>query len=322
MERQLQILYMGTPEFAVAPLESILKAGYQVKAVVTAPDKPAGRGRNLRFSPVKEFALQNNIPVLQPWNLKDPEFICALQDYQANIQVVVAFRMLPEVVWNMPEYGTINLHASLLPQYRGAAPINWAIINGETETGITTFLLTHEIDTGKILYRETCQIYPDDDAEALHDRLKLEGARLLVRTLESIRRADFTPVDQEQLIGVDTLLKKAPKIFKPDCAIHWDSSGEQVHNLVRGLSPVPGAYFTLCSPESVNFNVKVFRTSFERGNTSVQTGVLDTDGKTHLSVGVPDGIIRILDLQLEGRKRLTVPELLRGFNINNTWRAI
>ncbi len=319
MERQLRIVYMGTPEFAVAPLRAILEAGYPVVAVVTAPDKPAGRGRNLRPSAVKEFALEHGLKILQPVSLKDPDFIEELRSCDANLQVVVAFRMLPEKVWEMPEYGTFNLHASLLPQYRGAAPINRAIMNGETETGITTFFLTHEIDTGNILFREKYPIYPVDDAGALHDRLMTAGAGLVIRTIAAVRRADYSLYGQESLVEAETELKGAPKIFREDCEINWNLSGNEIHNQVRGLSPFPGAFGKLISGEGTAYTLKIFRTVFQHGDSTGENGSLLTDGKTFLSVRVADGILNLLEVQMEGKKRLTTPEFLRGFTVKEGW---
>jgi methionyl-tRNA formyltransferase len=316
----LRIIFMGTPEFAVAPLKAMLEEGFDVVAVITAPDKPAGRGRSLRQSPVKEFALEKNLPVLQPVNLKDPAFVEDLRSYRANLQVVIAFRMLPEIVWNMPALGTFNLHASLLPQYRGAAPINRAIINGETETGLTTFFLTHEIDTGNVLFQESIAIDPDDTAGSLHDKLSIAGAVLVTRSLRTISEGSYTLRKQDDMIREGLELMKAPKIFREDCIIHWDNPAEKIHNLVRGLCPVPGATTTLYSPADHPFSMKLFKTSIEKNEYPAHNGDLITDGKTYMLVKTADEFIRIHELQLEGKKRLTTSEFLRGFPLSNEWK--
>ena len=314
MNRSLRIIYMGTPEFAVEPLRAIVAAGYKVLAVITAPDKPAGRGQKIQFSPVKEFALAQGIPVLQPANLKAPAFIEELQHINANLMVVVAFRMLPEVVWQMPEYGTLNLHASLLPQYRGAAPINHAIINGETETGLTTFFIEKEIDTGQIILARKIAILPSDDAGALHDRMMVEGGDLMLETLKMIETGNINPQSQEQVIQQIKTLYPAPKIFKEHCKINWANSGRQIHNLIRGLSPFPGAFSVLLS-EGTSRQVKIFRTSYQVEPTDMAPGFIETDHKHQLSVITADGRICIEELQLEGKKRMGIAEFLRGVRI-------
>jgi len=322
MNRQLRIVYMGTPEFAVSPLKAILSHGYDVVAVVTAPDKPAGRGLTIRQSPVKEFAIRNSLTVFQPFDLKDPAFIQELDSYGANLQVVVAFRMLPEIIWSMPEYGTFNLHASLLPQYRGAAPINWALINGEKETGLTTFLLTHEIDTGNILFQERCPIYPDDDAGKLHDRLARAGEGLVIKTIEAIRQNSVNPVSQDSLIEPELKLLKAPKLFKQDCRIHWGNTTESIYNLIRGLSPAPAAFTSLLSPEGGLYNLKIFRTGIDYSEADLPAGAIHTDGRHFLKVRTADGWLDILELQAEGKKRLLVVEFLRGFRMDDQWKMV
>jgi len=312
---------MGTPEFAVAPLKAILDAGFDVAAVVTAPDKPAGRGRNLRQSAVKEFAVANKLPVLQPLFLKDPVFIEELRSFHANLHVVVAFRMLPEVVWGMPALGTFNLHASLLPQYRGAAPINWAIINGETKTGLTTFFLTHEIDTGNILFQEEMRVEPEDTAGSLHDRLSSAGSLLVLKTLESIGANAYVLQKQADMIQPGAELKPAPKIFKSDCILDWNQPALAIHNRVRGLSPVPGAVTTLVSPVGTAYSLKIFRTSIEKNEEkSPVCRDISTDRKNNMSVQCRDDKIMIHDLQLEGKKRLSVSEFLRGFPMEGSWK--
>lgn len=315
MDRELRIIYMGTPEFAVEPLRAIIEAGYKVVAVITVPDKPAGRGQKLHVSAVKEFAISKNIPVLQPANLKDPDFIAELISYNANLQVVVAFRMLPEVVWQMPEYGTLNLHASLLPQYRGAAPINHAIINGEVETGLTTFFIEKEIDTGNIILCKNIPIQPDDDAGTLHDRLMYAGGRLMVETLELIRDDKVQEKSQAHIVLDGIKLKPAPKIFKNDCKINWDSTCEKIHNKVRGLSPFPCAFSNLITDNSSEKQVKIYKTSFERLATGKVPGSIVRSTKNSFAVVSADGLIYIEELQMEGKKRMKTPEFLRGVNI-------
>lgn len=311
----LRIVYMGTPEFAVEPLRAMLEAGYNVLAVVTAPDKPSGRGQRVHSSPVKDFALKNHIPVLQPVRLKDEEFIIQLRSFNPNLHVVVAFRMLPEIVWNLPEHGTINLHASLLPQYRGAAPINHAIMNGETETGLTTFMIEKEIDTGNILLSEIVPIKPSDDAGSLHDQMMLIGGNLLVKTLKMIESENIVHHKQATLINKNSELKNAPKIFKENCRINWDESCEKIHNLVRGLSPAPGAYTTLVNGEGQLKQIKIFKTSWEKIQHSNKTGTIITDNKQELSIITGDGIIRVGEIQPEGKRRMTVDEFLRGVTL-------
>ncbi len=304
--KDLRIIYMGTPEFAVPGLDGLVNARYKVVAVITASDKPKGRGRKLAFSKVKESALKHNIPVLQPTNLKSPEFLEILRSYNANLQVIVAFRMLPEVVWSMPEYGTFNLHASLLPQYRGAAPINWAIINGEEETGVTTFYLKHEIDTGNVLFSEKEPILYDDNAGTLHDRLMIKGAKLVLKTVSSIEKNDYilTPQDTSKT------LKLAPKIYKDDCRINWNQPSEKVRNFVRGLSPFPTAWI-----EFQDKIVKIYKVEPRFDLPELKPGDMDTDGKSYLAFGTNDGAVNVLDLRMEGKKRMNIEEFLRGFRI-------
>lgn len=297
---------MGTPDFAVTSLKALVEHGYPVVAVVTAPDKPAGRGMQLKASAVKEYAQSRSLPVLQPEKLRDPGFLDALRSYQADLQVVVAFRMLPELVWNMPPMGTLNVHASLLPQYRGAAPINWAIINGERETGVTTFRLKHEIDTGDILLQEKIKILPEDNIGTLYEKLMHRGAALLLETVDGL--AADTIKEQPQTGGAE--LKHAPKIFREDGLIRWEQSAEAIHNLVRGLSPVPAAYTQLSGKQ-----LKVYTTSFSIEAHGKAPGHYETDGKSLLRFAAADGWVNILDLQYEGKKRMAVAEFLRGFRI-------
>ncbi len=305
----LRIIFMGTPEFAVPSLEILVENKFNVVAVITAPDKPQGRGQKLTASPVKENALKNNIPVLQPTNLKSPEFLEELKSYNANLQVVVAFRMLPEVVWSMPSLGTFNLHASLLPQYRGAAPINWAIINGEKETGATTFFLKHEIDTGSIIFQEKEKINDDDDAGSLYERLMHKGAALVLKTVKAIEEGSYPSLPQNET----TETKHAPKIFKETCEVNWNQPSEKIWNFVRGLSPYPAAW--------TNLNGKVFKlfkvqSTDNNQQSTVSPGNIETDNKTHLKVKTQDGWISILEFQPEGKKRMSAEEFFRGNKIN------
>ena len=301
---------MGTPDFAVEPLRRLVEAGKNIVAVVTMPDKPAGRGHKIQFSPVKEYALSVNIPLLQPVNLKDPEFVEELRSYQADLQIVVAFRMLPEIVWNMPPLGTFNLHASLLPQYRGAAPINWAVINGETETGITTFFLQHEIDTGNIIMQEKITIAPDDNAGIVHDRLMMLGADLVLKTVNQIESGNVASIPQP-----DGELKAAPKIFKDTCRINFNTTAESVRNLVRGLAPYPAAWIELTDPSGNTTNMKVYEVSKELCTPTHPAGTLICDGKKILKVAVLDGYIHLDQVQLAGKKRMPSADLMRGTDL-------
>ncbi|MGJ1437719.1 methionyl-tRNA formyltransferase [Sphingobacterium siyangense] len=303
----MRIIFMGTPDFAVASLEALIQSGEQVVAVVTVPDKPAGRGQKIHESAVKIFATQHNIPVLQPVKLRDEAFLDELKSFQADLQVVVAFRMLPEIVWNMPKFGTINVHASLLPQYRGAAPINHAIINGEKESGVTTFLLQHEIDTGNILLSKKVAIKETDNAGDLHDNLMVAGAETLLQTIQQLKAGALQPKPQEILLTTEPL-KHAPKIFKEDCKINWDQPTAQVYNFIRGLSPYPAA-FTLLNDKVL----KIYSTEKELVNTATIPGTIETDKKSFLKIAAQDGYIVISDLQLEGKKRMNVVDFLKGY---------
>lgn len=303
---QLRIIFMGTPEFAVASLEILLKNKFNVVAVITAVDKPQGRGQKLMISPVKECALKYNVPVLQPVNLKAPQFIEELKSYQANLQVVVAFRMLPEVVWSMPSLGTFNLHASLLPQYRGAAPINWAIINGEKETGVTTFFLNQEIDTGSIIFQEKEPIHEQDDVGSLYERLMTKGGQLVLKTVKSIEAGEFPSLPQTE----HTEVKHAPKIFKETCEINWNQSSEQVRNFVRGLSPYPTAWTILNGK-----NYKIYKISSVAFNKESRPGEFTTDNKDYLYAKTGNGWISVDELQPEGKRKMSVQDFLRGNKI-------
>ncbi len=303
---------MGTPEFAVASLDALVKAGCSIVGVVTAPDKPAGRGMQLQQSAVKKYAAAHDLKILQPEKLKDPAFLDALRSLQADLQVVVAFRMLPEQVWSMPPMGTINLHGSLLPQYRGAAPINWAIINGETETGVTTFKLKQEIDTGDIILQERIPIGEDDTAGDLHDRMKETGAQVLVKTIKGIAEGTLTEHPQDsRLTAKESGLIAAPKIHTDTCRINWDQPVESVYNLVRGLSPYPGA-FTVINEKML----KVYRARKENGLPSLPEGEYETDGRSFLKFACANGYLWLTEVQLEGKKRMAIEEFLRGYRFN------
>jgi methionyl-tRNA formyltransferase len=304
---ELRIIFMGTPDFAVASLEILLEHHFNVVAVVTAPDKPQGRGQKLVHSPVKECALRHNLPVLQPANLKSAEFIESLHGYAAALQVVVAFRMLPEAVWSMPSLGTINLHASLLPQYRGAAPIHWAIINGETETGVTTFLLQHEIDTGRILFQEREPIHETDTVGDLYSRLQEKGARLILRTVQSLQSGQYQSFAQPDA----TSLKRAPKIFKDTCEIDWKKTNRAVKNFVRGLNPFPGAWCILNGKQYKIFGVSEGTAEVGQGDP----GAIFTDNKNYLCVKTLDGWISIDQFQPEGKRKMSVGEFFSGNSI-------
>jgi methionyl-tRNA formyltransferase len=303
----LRIIFMGTPEFAVPSLEILIQHKFNVVAVVTAPDKPQGRGQKITYSPVKESALKHGVPVLQPTNLKAPEFQEELKTYNANLQVVVAFRMLPEAVWAMPAIGTFNLHASLLPQYRGAAPINWAIINGEKETGVTTFFLRHDIDTGSIIFQEKETIHDDDNVGTLYERLMKKGAELVLKTVESIANDSYTSTPQPENVTI----KHAPKIFKETCEINWDQPAEAVRNFIRGLSPYPAAWTTI---QGKNF--KIYTVSMaDKKDTGQKAGELNSDNKNYLYIKTNDGWISVDELQPEGKKRMSVKDFFRGNKI-------
>jgi methionyl-tRNA formyltransferase len=301
----MRVVFLGTPDFAVASLHAILDAGFEVVGVITAPDKPAGRGMQLQFSPVKKYAIDHGLKVLQPEKLRDPLFLQELKNLQADLQVVIAFRMLPEVVWNMPPLGTINLHASLLPDYRGAAPINWAIIQGEKESGVSTFFLKHEIDSGDLLLKESCEIGDDTTAGELHDTLMHLGAQVIVKSLKLIESGQSKGIPQQEGSG-----KIAPKIFKEHCLINWEQEGKNIINLIRGMNPYPAAWFMLDGKI-----VKVFAAVFERENHELPTGQIVSDGKTYLKVTCANGFIHLNQLQMESKKRMEVQEFLRGYKL-------
>jgi methionyl-tRNA formyltransferase len=304
---------MGTPEFAVASLNALVEAGFNIVGVITAPDKPAGRGMKMTESAVKKYAVEKGLHILQPPKLKNPEFLAELKALNANLQVVVAFRMLPEVVWKMPPLGTINLHGSLLPQYRGAAPINWAIINGEKQTGVTTFKLQQEIDTGDLLLQEKILIGDNDNAGQLHDIMKEIGANLLVETVKGIEDGSLQETAQSKALEQFTgELKHAPKLYTETCTINWNKSCDEVYNLVRGLSPYPGALTRLNGKI-----LKIYQSNKEKVNTNITPGQYETDGKTYLKFACIDGYIHALDIQLEGKKRIGIAEFLRGYRFES-----
>ncbi|MBW6459721.1 MAG: methionyl-tRNA formyltransferase [Bacteroidales bacterium] len=321
MKDKPRIIFFGTPAFAVDPLDILIREGYDMAAVVTAPDKPAGRGQKLQSSPVKDFAVGHGIPVLQPVKLKEPLFINTLQNFNADLFVVVAFRMLPEAVWQMPPLGTFNLHASLLPQYRGAAPINHAIINGETETGLTTFFLQQQIDTGEIILQEKLAIGPDETAGELHDRMKTAGAGLVLKTVKAIASGNIPGINQDALMLPGTALKPAPKIFREDCRLDWTAPLKNIYNKVRGLSPSPAAFTRLISPDGATHPVKIYRArpSFEYHHPTVPKII--TNGKDQLGIAVNGGILHIVELQLAGKKTMLTGEFLKGFRLNSDWKV-
>jgi methionyl-tRNA formyltransferase len=311
--KELSIVFMGTPDFAVASLKGLVENGYNVKGVVTAPDKQAGRGQKLTESAVKKYALKENITVLQPEKLKDPGFIEDLRLLNADLQIVVAFRMLPEVIWNMPRLGTFNLHASLLPQYRGAAPLNWAVINGETKTGVTTFMIEHEIDTGKVLLQRECEIGMDDTVGDLHNRLMKIGAELVLETVEGIAEGSLKPVGQSELYNKNDI-RPAPKLFKEDCKIDWTADAEKVRNLIRGLSPYPAPWANLVHTVTERtITCKIYLALPVISVETASPGTIDSDGESYLNVACANGWLEIKDIQLSGKKRLGTSDFLRGF---------
>ena len=319
-KKDLRIVYMGTPDFAVPTLEKLIDAGYNIVGVITMPDKPVGRHQNqLQASPVKECALRHNIRVLQPEKLKDEDFLAELRSLQADLQIVVAFRMLPEVVWNMPRLGTFNLHAALLPQYRGAAPINWAIINGDTKTGITTFFLDHDIDTGRVIQQESVPIGPDDNVEDVHDRLMMLGADLVCETVRNICEGKVHPIPQEEMETAQPL-RPAPKIFRETCQIQWNShTAQTAHNFVRGLSPYPGAWTNVTLPDGRETTIKVLATKVIDTKQNADSTAVMANDNGRLLVHLPEGTLEITQLQLSGKKRMSAADFLRGTNING-WK--
>lgn len=309
--KSLRIVFMGTPEFASTSLRRLVEEGYNVVAVVTTPDKPAGRGQKMHQSDVKLTALELGLPILQPERLRDEAFLESLKELNPDLGVVIAFRMLPEVVWAMPKFGTFNLHASLLPEYRGAAPINWAIINGEKRTGVTTFLLNHEIDKGAIIEQESIDILPDDNIGTLYDKLMNIGSALVTRTVDKIAEGNYTTVEQMHID--ESTLKPAPKIFKEDCRIDWSKGAESIHNLVRGLSPYPAAWSPLFIDGQECGSMKIFTTHTEQASIGVAPGTVRTDGKSYVAVAAADGWVYIDEVQMAGKRRMAIKELLLGW---------
>ena len=317
--KEIRIVFMGTPEFAVPSLRALVAGGYNVVGVVTAPDKPAGRGQKLHQSEVKTAALELGLPVLQPEKLKAPEFVEAMQALRPDLGIVIAFRMLPEVIWAMPRLGTFNLHASLLPQYRGAAPINWAIINGETETGVTTFLLNHEIDKGGIIGQVRVPILPEDNVGTLYDKLMTTGTALVTETVDRIAAEDIRPVEQQHID--ESTLRPAPKIFKEDCRIDWTLPGRRIADFIRGLSPYPAAWTEMFREEDEEpQSAKVFSATFEAAAHGQPCGTVESDGRTFIRVACADGWIVPGELQIAGKKRLAVRDLLLGWRDVNQYR--
>lgn len=319
---KLRIVFMGTPDFAVASLDAICNSHHDVVGVVTVPDKPAGRGQKLQQSAVKQYAVEHSLPVLQPEKLRDEGFISSLKSLNADLFVVVAFRMLPEMVWQMPRLGTFNLHGSLLPRYRGAAPINWAVINGDDKSGVTTFFLKHEIDTGSIIFQEEVAIGEDDSAGMLHDELMKVGARLVVKTLDAIANNSVTSVSQEEMTEKGYEPTHAPKIFKDTCKIDWGKDTASIHNLVRGLSPYPAAWCEILKEGEVPLSMKIYKTQKELIAHDSALGSILSDGKSYVKVACNDGYISILELQLAGKKRMATKDFLLGFKDITAYKAM
>lgn len=317
-KKDLRIVYMGTPEFAVESLKRLVEGGYNIVGVITMPDKPMGRhGSVLQPSPVKQYAVSQGLKVLQPEKLKDEQFLAELRELKADLQIVVAFRMLPEVVWNMPPMGTFNLHASLLPQYRGAAPINWAVINGDTETGITTFFLKHEIDTGEIIDQVRVPIADTDNVEIVYNRLMMLGGDLVLKTVDAILDGNVKTTPQEELVQIEEL-RPAPKIFKETCRIDWTQGVKKVYDFVRGLSPYPAAWTELHQGEQAPVMLKIFETEKQYCSHNYQPGSIDTDKKTYFRIATTDGYLNIRSLQLAGKKRMEVTDFLRGYRFDDS----
>ncbi len=315
-KEDLRIVFMGTPEFAVESLKALVEGGYNVVAVITMPDKPIGRGHKIKFSAVKEYALSQNLNILQPKNLKDETFLSDLRSLKADLQIVVAFRMLPEVVWSMPKCGTFNLHASLLPQYRGAAPINWAIINGEKETGATTFFLKHEIDTGKIILQRKIVIKDRDNAGTIHDKLMVLGAEMVTETVDLLLEGKVNAVSQDEFIGETTVLKAAPKIFKNDCELKFDMNVLDAHNFVRGLSPYPAAWAVVQFPQMTEkLNIKIYETLPMLDAHSIEPGTIVAEDRKTAKIALKDGFLLLKEIQAPGKKRMLIGDFLNGLQI-------
>lgn len=311
---------MGTPQIAAHCLNELVENNYNVVGVITSPDKPAGRGLKVKCSEVKEYALSKGLNLLQPTNLKDPAFTEELQNLKPDLQIVVAFRMLPKSVWSLPTIGTFNMHASLLPNYRGAAPINWAIINGDKKTGVTTFFINEEIDMGGILLSKEVEISQNDDAGTLHDKLMIEGSKLIIETLKKIEKNEIKPIPQSELLNSNIELKPAPKIFKETCLINWEKNIDEIYDFIRGLSPYPSPYTFLISPTGEEIYMKIYKAERIKDQNIAHQKNLDTDGKKYIKIHVKGGIISLLEIQLNGKKKMHVDELLRGFSMNSQWK--
>lgn len=312
-KKDLRIVFMGTPQFAVESLRGLVENGYNIVGVITMPDKPSGRGHKIQYSAVKKYALEQNLPLLQPEKLKDESFLSDLKAWDADLQIVVAFRMLPEVVWDMPRLGTFNLHGSLLPQYRGAAPINWAIINGDKETGVTTFFLTHEIDTGKVILKEKIKIGENDNAGKIHDELMVVGAGLVQKTVDLILEDKVDAIAQEQLFSDEQELRPAPKIFKDTCRIDWNKPAIDIHNFIRGLSPYPTAWTELHIDGKEPQMVKIYTSEIVLSENQSPIGSITTDNKTYLHITCKDGYISVKEIQFAGKRAMKIDEVLRGY---------
>lgn len=317
----MKIIFLGTPDFAVPSLDILIKNGYEVVGVITAPDKPAGRGQKLNISAIKQYALDHNLKVLQPVKLSDPDFLNEVRSLNADLQIVVAFRMMPEVLWSMPKFGTFNLHGSLLPQYRGAAPINRAVMNGERKTGVTTFFLRHEIDTGNIVFRQEIPIGENESAGELHDRMMIVGSELVLKTVKALEEGNIVSHVQSEFVEEGEVLMSAPKIFKDDCKLDCSRSVADLHNQVRGLSPFPGAFVDIEKEDGSVFPLKIYKSLPEPAGT-VLTHELISDGKSSLKLSAADGFLHLLEVQIPGKKRMKADELLRGFKFQDDWTVL
>lgn len=320
MKKQKSIVFFGTPEFAVASLKSLIENNYNIKAVVTTPDKPAGRGKKITFSPLKEYALKEDLHILQPDKLSDPNFINDLQIINADLFIVVAFRKLPSVIWKMPPLGTFNLHASLLPDYRGAAPINWAIINGDKETGITTFFLNENIDEGKIIFNQKITIENEETFGELYNKMKVIGAELLLKTVNTIFNNKAKCIDQVVFIEKLNKINKAPKILKADCKINWNNKSTNIINKIRGLNPIPTAFTYIVTENETELYIKIFKAKAEIENHNLDIGKVLTDDKTYLKISVADGFVSLLEIQIAGKNKTNITDFLRGHRINEHWK--
>lgn len=322
MSKDVRIVYMGTPDFAVEPLKALVEAGFNIVGVVTVPDKPAGRGQKIQSSAVKNYAFEKGLKIMQPEKLKNPEFFDELSSLKPDIAVVVAFRMLPESVWSIPKLGTFNLHASLLPQYRGAAPINWAIINGETTTGVTTFLIDHEIDTGKVIFREEIKVDENETAGELHDKLMAIGANLVLKTVNALAEKNTQPISQQNLIPGNNSIKPAPKIFRETCRIDWSKNLFEIHNLIRGLSPYPAAWTEMEFSDGNTTQAKVLRTIKVKKDHQLQHGTIIIEGKNSMIVACSEEFISILEIQLAGKRPMKINEFLNGLRNSSPTRMV